>query len=142
VPEMPQEIQRMVAQLDQERKHEQPDESMLSAVSFGTVTDSQGLERKNKTWAKLKFALLKFMYDFSKKLIFFASQCAVTGGTIDFRSKCREPTVSCIFKIENFGFEYATPPLKRQYGKEWSSKISGTGFFPFAILAFFPGLLQ
>ena len=37
--------------------------------------------------------------------------------------------MGCDFKIENFGLENATPPLKTQYGKEWSSKISGTEFF-------------
>ena len=48
---------------------------------------------------------------------------------MDFRSKGLEPTVGCGFKIENFGLESATPPLNPQYGKEWSSKISGFGFF-------------
>ena len=50
---------------------------------------------------------------------------------MDFRSKGLEPTVGCGFKIENFGLESATPPLNPQYGKEWSSKVSGTGFLVF-----------
>jgi len=53
---------------------------------------------------------------------------------MDFRSKGLEPTVGCVFKIENFGLENATPPLNPQYGKEWSNKISGTGFFSFVPL--------
>jgi len=66
------------------------------------------------------------------------------GGTIDFRSKCLEPTVGCFFKIENFGLENATTPLKTQYRKEWSSKICGADFF-FPLLQsllFPPGLLR
>ena len=35
-----------------------------------------------------------------------------------------------------FGFESATPPLNPQYGKKWSSKISGTGFFFFCATFF------
>ena len=50
---------------------------------------------------------------------------------MDLRSKGLEPTVGCVFRIENFGYENATPPLKTQYGKECSSKISGTVFFCF-----------
>jgi len=67
VPGMPPSIQAMVAKLHQERRHEHPNESMMSTVSFGTVTESKGLDSKNERWAKLQYALLKSMYDFLKK---------------------------------------------------------------------------